>query len=130
MFRKTILVLGAISAAIALAMLVAVGNPFKTLVSGGRADTARSAARMVVAPPTSVVGEFTGAYVDGVPVYRLPPIAVSTTRSEAIARIDRENAAKHARAGNAQVAEVRVPVHPATALTPARVVAGSPDARK
>src|SRR6476619_5199843 len=118
MFRKTILVLGAISAAVAIAMLVAVGNPFKALVSGGRVDTARSAARMVVAPPTPAAGEFTGEYVDGVPVYRLPTIAVSTTRSEAIARIEREDAAKHARAGNSQVADVHVPVHPATAVTP------------
>jgi hypothetical protein len=30
--------------------------------------------------PTHVVGEFTGTYVDGTPVYRLPPIQVTARR--------------------------------------------------
>jgi hypothetical protein len=30
--------------------------------------------------PTLVVGEFTGTYVDGKPVYRLPPIEVTARR--------------------------------------------------
>jgi hypothetical protein len=39
---------------------------------------------------TAVTGTFTGAYVNGAPVYRLPPVNVSASRAAEIARIKRE----------------------------------------
>jgi hypothetical protein len=44
------------------------------------------------AAPTPRVGVHTGEYQDGVAVYRFPSIAVTVTRSEALARIAREDA--------------------------------------
>jgi len=41
---------------------------------------------------TPLVGVPTGEYQDGVAVYRLPSIAVTVSRSEALARIAREDA--------------------------------------
>ncbi|MCC6198256.1 MAG: hypothetical protein IT518_27705 [Burkholderiales bacterium] len=51
---------------------------------------------IAVAWPTqekgAVVGVRTGEYQDGVPVYRLPTVTVSVKRSEALAKIAREEA--------------------------------------
>jgi len=41
---------------------------------------------------TPVVGVATGEFQNGVPVYRLPAVAVTETRSHALARIAREDA--------------------------------------
>lgn len=46
------------------------------------------AAYMVEAP---VIGVATGEYQNGAPVYRLPSIAVTVSRSEALARIAQED---------------------------------------
>jgi hypothetical protein len=44
------------------------------------------------ATPMPLVGVPTGEYQDGVAVYRLPSIAVTVSRSEALARVAREDA--------------------------------------
>jgi hypothetical protein len=52
------------------------------------------AASPVAAPtaPASVIGVPTGEYQNGVPVYRMPSIAVTVSRSEVLARMAREDA--------------------------------------
>lgn len=40
--------------------------------------------------PAAMIAEPTGEYENGLPVYRLPSIAVTVSRSEALARIARE----------------------------------------
>jgi hypothetical protein len=37
-----------------------------------------------------MVGHFTGEFVNGAPLYRLPPITVSASRTAELARIERE----------------------------------------
>jgi len=51
-------------------------------------QTSSVAGFMVEAP---VIGVATGEYQNGVPVYRMPSIAVTESRSEALARIARED---------------------------------------
>lgn len=47
------------------------------ILADARIDNDTTAASSMAVP---VVGEFTGAYQDGVPVYRLPPIVVIGSR--------------------------------------------------
>jgi len=43
------------------------------------------------AEPAPMVGSFTGEYVDGVPVYRLPSVNVAVSRTAELARIQQED---------------------------------------
>ena len=43
------------------------------------------------AEPAPMVGSFTGEYVEGVPVYRLPSVNVAVSRTTELARIERED---------------------------------------
>jgi hypothetical protein len=52
---------------------------------------AREAVPTSPAVHVPVIGVPTGEYQSGVPVYRLPSIAVSVSRSEALARMARED---------------------------------------
>ena len=42
--------------------------------------------------PTPMVGVATGEYQNGVPVYRLPPVTVTVSRSAELAKMAREDA--------------------------------------
>ncbi len=53
------------------------------------ASTAPAVQSQAVAP---MVGVATGEYQNGVPVYRLPAVVVTESRSQALARIAREDA--------------------------------------
>jgi len=77
------------SSRIVLAVLFAV-----LLVSGLVAATRHSPqpAYPVAAVPKAVVGVPTGELDGGLPVYRLPTVEVTVSRSEALARIAREDA--------------------------------------
>jgi hypothetical protein len=61
-------------------------------------------------------GTFTGSYVKGAPVYRLPPVTVSARRAAEIARIKREDeqtdASAAAAGGNSQPREATQGVKP------------------
>jgi hypothetical protein len=46
----------------------------------------------------TVTGVFTGRYVDGAPVYRLPSVSVSVNRKAELAKIEREEKDASARA--------------------------------
>ena len=57
------------------------------------AKSSASAQPVVQAPAiVPMVGVATGEFQNGVPVYRLPAVAVTETRSQALARIAREDA--------------------------------------
>ena len=43
------------------------------------------------AEPAPMAGSFTGEYVEGVPVYRLPSVNVAVSRTAELARIQRED---------------------------------------
>ena len=51
-----------------------------------------------------VVGEFTGKFVNGIPVYRLAPISVTASRTAELARIEREERLARAAATRARTA--------------------------
>jgi hypothetical protein len=84
--NRTRRILTALSVVLVAAALIgaAAWHPAQEL--SGAAPTVTSAA------PTPLVGVPTGEYQDGVAVYRLPSIAVTVSRSEALARIAREDA--------------------------------------
>jgi hypothetical protein len=53
-------------------------------------DTERAAPGAKVDAPAPMVGTFTGEFDHGVPVYRLPPVTITTTRSAELARMAQE----------------------------------------
>jgi len=66
-----------------------------TLIGAAALQSARQAATTPVAAPTlqaPTIGVPTGEFQNGVAVYRLPPIAVTLSRSEALARMAQEDA--------------------------------------
>jgi hypothetical protein len=80
--RKILTALSVVLVAVAL-IGAATRHPTKETV-----PTSPVAASVVQAP---VIGVPTGEYQNGVPVYRLPSIAVTVSRSEALARMARED---------------------------------------
>jgi hypothetical protein len=61
------------------------------------ADRVVQAPAPAAATDARVEGVFTGEFVDGVPVYRLPSITVVADRDAEIARMHRDDAPPHAR---------------------------------
>jgi hypothetical protein len=83
-------------AAFAIALAGLAGS---TVVSGPQSANKVAA----TASQHPVPGAFTGTYVNGAPVYRLPTISVSASRAVEMARIEQEDlrALPNARAGSA-----------------------------
>ena len=104
MRKKTIVIAAAISAAIAFVSLAA----FAVLVIPADATSWGSpwATRLAAKPatPAPIVGEFTGEYTEGSPVYRLPPVAVVVDRKSELARIEREEQLAQAHHNHARLA--------------------------
>ena len=83
------LVAVAVAAAIVFVLvggLATMATPIDTL-SRPSAPAAATAMLPMQAP---IVATFTGTYVDGVPVYRLPPVTVTVSRKAELARIEGE----------------------------------------
>jgi hypothetical protein len=108
MDRNEVKFLAATTAAIAF---VALAADTGSAAAAGPA-TARPAVTTAGAP--QYVGTFTGEYVNGAPVYRLPPVNVSTDRAEALARFDAEDQLAAARSTPATSAPLAAGVEPAT----------------
>jgi hypothetical protein len=86
-----------VSKALLAAIVIAIATP---AVSG---DSGAPAAGTVTARER-MVGQFTGKFVNGTPVYRLPSIRVSVSRTAELARIEREERLTHAGATRARTA--------------------------
>jgi hypothetical protein len=69
------------------ALLAAVVMAIATPAIGGESG---APATGTVTAQERMVGRFTGKFVDGTPVYRLPSIRVSASRTAELARIERE----------------------------------------
>lgn len=67
-------------------------------VSGGGSGPAQPAAALPGPQQHEPAGTFTGDYVDGVPLHRLPAIAVTESRKAALARIENEDRQERATA--------------------------------
>ena len=111
MFRKTILVLATVSAAVALVVFAAVASSFVSAGSRWRVDVPASAAARKTAAGEPIVGVFTGAHVNGAPVYRLPPVIVAVDRKAALARIEREERESGVDSASRQAAAGASPPH-------------------
>jgi hypothetical protein len=104
MRKKTIVIVAAISAAIAFVSLAA----FAVLVipadatSWGNPWGTKLAAKPATLAP--IVGEFTGEYTEGSPVYRLPSVTVAVGRKTELARIEREEQLAGAHQNHARLA--------------------------
>ena len=83
-------------AAFAIALAVLAGSA----VVGGPQSANKVAA---TASPQPVSGAFSGTFVNGAPVYRMPTISVSASRAVEMARIEQEDlrVQANARAGSA-----------------------------
>jgi hypothetical protein len=83
-------------AAFAIALVVLAGS---AVVVGPQSVNEVAA----TASPRPVSGAFTGTYVNGAPVYRMPTISVSASRAVEMTRIEQEDlrAQANARAGSA-----------------------------
>jgi hypothetical protein len=69
--------------ALLAAVVIAIATP---AIGGGSGAPATG----TVPAQERMVGQFTGKFVDGIPVYRLPSIRVSASRPAELARIERE----------------------------------------
>lgn len=78
-----------VSNALLAAFVIAIATP----AFGG--ESGAPAARTVTAHER-MVGQFTGKFVNGTPVYRLPSLRVSVSRTAELARIEREERLTHA----------------------------------
>jgi len=86
---------------VANALLAAVVIAIATPAIGGEPV---APATGTVTAQERMVGQFTGKFVNGTPVYRLPSIRVSASRSAELARIEREQRLTHAGATRARTA--------------------------
>jgi hypothetical protein len=104
MRKKKLVLAAAISAAIAFVSMAA----FAVLVIPADATTWRNpwGTRLAAKPArvTPIVGEFTGEYTEGSPVYRLPPVTVAVDRKTELARIEREEQLARAHQNHARLA--------------------------
>jgi hypothetical protein len=73
----------------ALVVLMAAAALIGATVWTPSRDTERAAPAKVDGP-APMVGTFTGEFDRGVPVYRLPPVTITTTRSAELARMAQE----------------------------------------
>lgn len=74
----------ALAAVVGVMLLAASGSLLAQNAASGGAPSVRSGA-------TSMTGSFTGEYVNGSPVYRLPSITVTVSRKAELARLARED---------------------------------------
>ena len=81
----------AILASLVAAALIATATPASAVQATNAQATSKARTQ------GQMVGVFTGEYVDGVPVYRLPSIVVVTTRKTELAKMEREAKLAHAR---------------------------------
>jgi hypothetical protein len=90
MGKRTLIVASVVTPVIAFLMVVG----FAAMVTPIDAPCCGNVSANTMAPATPsqapIVGEFTGSYVDGVPVYRLPPVTVSVSRNAELARMAQE----------------------------------------
>jgi len=104
MRKKTVVIAAAISAAIAFATLAGLA----VLVSPADATSWRIPFTTKLVPKhetlAPIVGEFTGEYTEGSPVYRLPPVTVVVGRKTELVRIEREEQLARAHQNHARVA--------------------------
>lgn len=87
--------------------------PLKSLLAAGLIATAMPswAAEAICPPPASTtyaqtqkVGVFTGRFVDGEPVYRLPAMAIVANRKEELAKMEREEQSTRGKQARAKTA--------------------------
>jgi hypothetical protein len=92
MFRKTVLVLAAVAATLAVILALAIASGVGVVNAPRASIPAVSSAggEASAAPAREIAGEFTGSYLAGVPIYRLPPVNVVANRQVELARIERE----------------------------------------
>jgi len=95
MASKTVKILAATAAAALVALAAATGA-----VAAAGPEAAGPAA--TTATPPHQAGTFTGEYVNGAPLYPLPPVTVATSRAAALAAIEQED--RLAAAGSEPVA--------------------------
>jgi hypothetical protein len=94
MRKKTMVIAVAVSSAIAcvaLAGFATLVNPADAPCCGNMSTTKLGAKPKAFAP---IVGEFTGEYANGLPVYRLPSVTVAVGRKAELARIEQEELAR------------------------------------
>ena len=80
--------------AIRTLQLLALGLAAAVLLAAVPVSTDKSAVPplgTLVPATTPMVGTFTGEYENGIPVYRLPPIAITVDRKAEMAKIERED---------------------------------------
>lgn len=82
-----------LSTAFLIAIVVAVAMPSAAGETTGAAPTTA---------PERTVAVFTGKFVNGVPVYRLPSISISASRETELARIGHEESLARARQAKAK----------------------------
>ena len=85
-------------------------------------ELAAPAPRGGVSAANPHAGVFTGEFVNGLPVYRLPPITITASRDAELARMRREESAARARQARDNRA---VTLHPTTA-DKAAIAPGTP----
>ena len=93
------------SARLSVALLAAVVIVVATPAVGG--DAIGPAPTSTGLAQERMVGVFTGEFVNGTPVYRLPSISVSASRTADLAKIEREE-----RLTRARQARTRTPARP------------------
>jgi hypothetical protein len=84
MASKTVKILAATAAAACVALAAATGP---VVAAGPQAATPAA----TTASPLPQAATFTGEFLDGAPLYRLPPITGSTSRAAALAAIEQED---------------------------------------
>lgn len=90
------------AARLSMALLAAVVIVAATPAAGG--DAAAGPATGTASAQEPIVGQFTGKFVNGTPVYRLPSISISASRTAELARIEREERLTPAGATRARTA--------------------------
>jgi uncharacterized protein YjiS (DUF1127 family) len=78
-----------------------------TVALGAAAEAADSRPASKASAQAQVVGVFTGEYVNGAPVYRMPPVIVVASREIDRARLEREKQSARAQQARAKVAARR-----------------------
>jgi len=113
MFRKTVLVLAMVAATLALILAITIGGGIGTSAPRSAAPALSNAE--AATPQAATGGEFTGSYMAGLPIYRLPPINVLANRRVELARIEREerDLAEARALRKAENARTSTTVHPA-----------------
>lgn len=108
--------LAARAAAVAFVVLATMAGP-----AAAAADTAKPGPNPVGTP--AAVATFTGEYVNGAPVYRLPTVTVSTSRAAALAAIEQADRMAATPVGEAAASALHATAAPAHVATAHVIVA-------